>query len=130
MASGVVAPFKIGRRLSDMNGGRNPMIKVTRLNREIVFVNADLIEYVETTPDTVISLTTGEKFMVLETPHQIVDLVVEYERRIHASSRGESDILRFAGALAAVPQDGDNLEEDACEATSDARSQAINQTKR
>ncbi len=76
------------------------MIKVTRLNREIVFVNADLIEYVETTPDTVISLTTGEKFMVLESPDQIVDLVVAYERRVHASTGGSSDILRFAEALA------------------------------
>lgn len=83
------------------------MIRVTRLNREMVFVNADLIEYVETTPDTVISLTTGEKFMVLETPDQIVDLVVEYERRIHASPARSGDILRFAEALAALPHLGE-----------------------
>ncbi len=75
------------------------MIKVTRLNREMVFVNADLIEYIETTPDTVISLTTGEKFMVLETPDQIVDLVVDYERRIHAGPARPADIVRFAEAL-------------------------------
>jgi flagellar protein FlbD len=81
------------------------MIKVTRFNREVVYVNPDLIEYLETTPDTVISLTTGEKFMVLETPDQIVDLVVAFERRIHGHTcgyrrdHGESDISRFAGAL-------------------------------
>jgi len=71
------------------------MIKVTRLNRDVVFVNADLVEYVETTPDTVISLTTGEKFMVLETPDQIVDLVVDYERRIHAAPAKAEDKLQF-----------------------------------
>jgi flagellar protein FlbD len=78
------------------------MIKVTRLNREKVFVNADLIEYVETTPDTVISLTTGEKFMVLETPDQVVDLVVDYERRIHAGPVRTADMVQFAEALSAV----------------------------
>lgn len=87
------------------------MIKVTRLNREIVFVNADLIEYVETTPDTVISLTTGEKFMVLETPDQIVDLVVAYERRVHAAVKGDSDILRFAEALAPSRENDEVIEE-------------------
>lgn len=80
------------------------MIKVTRFNREVVYVNADLIEYLETTPDTIISLTTGEKFMVLETPDQIVDLVVAFERRIHCSPTGEADVRRFAEALQAGPQ--------------------------
>ena len=87
------------------------MIKVTRLNREVVFVNADLIEYVETTPDTVISLTTGEKFMVLESPDQIVDLVVAYERRVHADAGAGSDILRFAEALGSS-QRGEDLAEE------------------
>lgn len=82
------------------------MIKVTRLNREVVFVNADLIEYVETTPDTVISLTTGEKFMVLESPDQVVDLVVDYGRRIHtAGDSGNADLRRFADALTRVIDD-------------------------
>ena len=61
------------------------MIRVTRLNHEPIYVNAELIEYVETTPDTVISLTTGEKFMVLEAPEQIVAMVVEYGRQLHQS---------------------------------------------
>ncbi len=87
------------------------MIKVTRLNREMVFVNSDLIEYVETTPDTVISLTTGEKFMVLETPDQIVDLVVEYERRIHAGPSRTGEIVRFAEALSALPRPDTGVEE-------------------
>ncbi|MCC6263502.1 MAG: flagellar FlbD family protein [Bryobacterales bacterium] len=61
------------------------MIRVTRLNHEPIYVNAELIEYVETTPDTVISLTTGEKFMVLESPDQIVAMVIDYGRQVHQS---------------------------------------------
>jgi Uncharacterized protein, possibly involved in motility len=37
------------------------MIYVTRLNNEEFIINAELIEFIEKTPDTVISLTTGKK---------------------------------------------------------------------
>jgi flagellar protein FlbD len=59
------------------------MIRVTRLNHELIVVNADLIEYIETTPDTVISLTTGEKFMVLESPDEVVTRAIEFGRQLH-----------------------------------------------
>ena len=39
------------------------MIKLTRLNHEPLVLNSDLIEYVEITPDTVITLTSGQKLM-------------------------------------------------------------------
>ena len=42
------------------------MIEVTRLNGTTVLINSDLIETVEETPDTVISLTTGKKFIVVD----------------------------------------------------------------
>ena len=58
------------------------MIKVTRLNGKELIINADLIETVEATPDTIITLTTNSKFMVRETPEEVVDRVVEYKRRI------------------------------------------------
>jgi flagellar protein FlbD len=58
------------------------MIQVTRLNHTPVILNCDLIEHVETTPDTVISLTTGQKLMVLEEPEEIIRRVVEYRRSI------------------------------------------------
>lgn len=61
------------------------MIRVTRLNHEPIVVNADLIEYIETTPDTVISLTTGEKFMVLESPDEVVTRAIEFGRQLHQS---------------------------------------------
>ena len=58
------------------------MIYVTRLNHTSVVLNADLIEYVETTPDTVISLTTGQKLMVRETAEEIVARVVHFRLSI------------------------------------------------
>jgi len=62
------------------------MIRLTRLNRVPLVVNSDLIEHIETTPDTVIALTTGQKFMVLETPDQVVDRVVAFRRAIQTEA--------------------------------------------
>jgi flagellar protein FlbD len=58
------------------------MIQLTRLNRTPLFVNVDVIQHMEATPDTVITLTSGNNFMVRETPEQIIDLIVRYRRRI------------------------------------------------
>ena len=60
------------------------MIYVTRLNHTPVVLNCDLIEHIETTPDTVISLTTGQKMMVLESADEVVDRVIRYRRSILA----------------------------------------------
>jgi flagellar protein FlbD len=57
------------------------MIKVKRLNGKEFVVNSDLILYVEETPDTVISLTTGQKFVVVETVDEIIDKVVEFKAK-------------------------------------------------
>ena len=58
------------------------MIHLTRINRVPLVLNSDLIEHVEATPDTVISLTTGQKILVLESPNEIVDRVVQFRRAI------------------------------------------------
>lgn len=58
------------------------MIYVTRLNNEEFVVNADLIEFIEKTPDTVISLTTGKKIVVKESPEEIIEKVIDYRRKI------------------------------------------------
>jgi flagellar protein FlbD len=58
------------------------MISLTRLNHTSLVLNADLIEWIEVTPDTVISLTTGQKLVVLETPEEVVARVLEYRRAI------------------------------------------------
>ncbi len=48
-----------------------------------VWINAELVETVEATPDTVVTLLTGRKLLVHETPDELVALVVEYRRRVN-----------------------------------------------
>ena len=62
------------------------MIQLTRLNHVPLIVNADLIEHVEVTGDTVVALTTGQKFMVLESAEEVVDKVIQYRRAIMSSA--------------------------------------------
>lgn len=58
------------------------MIKVKRLNGKEFVVNSELIQYVEETPDTVITLTTGQKIVVADTVDEIIDKVIEYKAKI------------------------------------------------
>ncbi len=58
------------------------MIDVTRMNGTSFTLNAHLIETVEETPDTVIRLTTGRKYVVKESRQDIKGLVKEYRRDI------------------------------------------------
>jgi flagellar protein FlbD len=52
-----------------------------------LFVNSDLIETVEATPDTVVTLTTGKKLIVTETTAEILALVVEFRRKVQSGPR-------------------------------------------
>jgi len=61
------------------------MIHVERLNGERLVVNADLIETMEAAPDTVITLTTGRRFLVREGVETLIELVLEYRRRCAAA---------------------------------------------
>jgi flagellar protein FlbD len=58
------------------------MIQLTRLNHVPLILNSDLIEHIEVTPDTVITLTNGQRFMVLEGADEVVDRVVAFRRSI------------------------------------------------
>ena len=58
------------------------MITLTRINGKDVVLNADLIEIVEKTPDTIISLSTGKKYIVKESIEDVVEKVLEYRRLI------------------------------------------------
>ncbi|MGN0161299.1 MAG: flagellar FlbD family protein [Lachnospiraceae bacterium] len=58
------------------------MIELTRLNGTVFMINSDLIEMVEETPDTVVSLTTGRKFVVKESRQDIKNLVISYRKHI------------------------------------------------
>ncbi|NLM14016.1 MAG: flagellar FlbD family protein [Epulopiscium sp.] len=60
------------------------MIKVTRLNDTQIVINAELIEFVEETPDTVITMTTGRKIVVKETVDEIIDIVIQYKQKIYS----------------------------------------------
>lgn len=63
------------------------MIKVRRLNNKEFVVNSDLILYVEATPDTVITLTTGQKIVVAESIDDVINKVIEYRAKIYAVGR-------------------------------------------
>lgn len=58
------------------------MIEVTRLNNTIFFVNPDMIITMEATPDTVLTLTTGDKLIVKESPAELIERFVALKQRI------------------------------------------------
>lgn len=59
------------------------MIELTKFNGVKFTLNAEKIEFVEETPDTVISLTTGKKIIVKENRQEVTDLVIAYKRKIY-----------------------------------------------
>ncbi|HBR03162.1 MAG TPA: flagellar protein FlbD [Ruminiclostridium sp.] len=63
------------------------MITVTRFNKTRFVINADWIETVESTPDTVITLTNGKKFIVSEPVEDIVRQVIEYKQKTFILNR-------------------------------------------
>ncbi|MCX8053868.1 MAG: flagellar FlbD family protein [Armatimonadetes bacterium] len=74
------------------------MIKLTLYNDADVIVNADLIELVERTPDTLVTLTTGKKVMVKESVEDVVKKAIAYHRLIAGKrrlfgSRSKIDIM-------------------------------------
>ncbi len=62
------------------------MIRVHRLNNQEFLINCELIEFVEETPNTVVSMVSGRKLVVSETSEQINQLIIEYKRKIFTSS--------------------------------------------
>ncbi|QTH45899.1 flagellar FlbD family protein [Cohnella sp. LGH] len=75
------------------------MIQVTRLNGTKFHLNALLIETVEETPDTIITLTTGRKFIVIENSSDVIRAIRHY--------------LRSIGVLAAITNPADPQSEGA-----------------
>jgi len=59
------------------------MIRLTRINHVPLVLNADLIEHVEITPDTVIAMTSGQKYMVLESAEDVIEKVLDFRRAIN-----------------------------------------------
>ena len=69
------------------------MIAVTRLDGSTMVVNDDQIAWIETHPDTVISMMNGEKLLVRESPDEIVERTRQFKR-----SLATTGVLRLAGA--------------------------------
>ena len=65
------------------------MIKVTRLNGIEYLLNPHLIESIDQTPDTTVTLVSGKKVVVKETPKQVVDEIVSYRKRLGISGNEE-----------------------------------------
>lgn len=61
------------------------MIELTKMNESKFTINADIIECIEETPDTVITLTTGKKIIVKESMKEIKDLVISYKKAIYSN---------------------------------------------
>jgi flagellar protein FlbD len=58
------------------------MIHLTRLNSAAMVLNSDLIEHIDVTPDTVITLTTGQILRVRESAHQVIERIVQFRKSI------------------------------------------------
>ena len=63
------------------------MIPLRRLNNQPIIVNCDLIESIESTPDTVVTLTSGNKLIVRDSLEDIRRRVIEFKREIHGSAK-------------------------------------------
>jgi flagellar protein FlbD len=58
------------------------MIQLTRLNHQPLMVNSDLIKFVEQSPDTVITLVTGEKLVVCESAEEVKTRLIQFRRSV------------------------------------------------
>ena len=70
------------------------MIQLTRINHSPLVLNSDTIEHIDLTPDTVITLTNGQKFVVLETSGEVIQKVIEFRREIHRGLAAPPSNLR------------------------------------
>lgn len=66
------------------------MILITRLDGSSLHINAELIETIESTPDTLLTLTTGKKLLVTEKPSTVIKRIINYRRRISVHRPGST----------------------------------------
>lgn len=66
------------------------MIALRRLNNQPIMVNPDLIESLEATPDTVVTLTSGNKLIVRDSMDEVREKIIEFKRRIYAADEGRA----------------------------------------
>ena len=73
------------------------MVQLTRLNQETFLLNPDLIEQVEITPTTVITLSNSHKLLVRESAEEVLQRILEFRRSVHAD-KALPELTRGAGA--------------------------------
>ena len=78
------------------------MIRLTRLNRVPLVLNSDLIEYIDVTPDTVITLTNGQILRVRESAEDVVQRIVDFRRQIHGAEGPPATLCRNIGDSGAL----------------------------
>jgi len=71
------------------------MIKVMLLDGKDIYVNAELIETIQETPDTIITLTNGKKMIVLDDPQELLQKIVAYKRTIFGITNDDSDYNHY-----------------------------------
>ena len=59
------------------------MIVLTKINKALITVNSDLIQYIEETPDTIITMTNNDKVVVQNSMEEIIQKVVHYRRLVN-----------------------------------------------
>lgn len=59
------------------------LISITKLNDREMIINCDLIESMEATPDTTITLTTGRKVIAKESIDDIINEIIQYKRKLY-----------------------------------------------
>jgi flagellar protein FlbD len=72
------------------------MIELTRLNGSRLSINCDLIKYADSAPDTVLTLVTGEKLVVLEPRAEVTRKVLEYRAAILHSAWPDAGVALAA----------------------------------
>lgn len=70
------------------------MIILTKPNGERYYLNPGLIETIEAAPDTIISMTNGKKYFVLETADEVAARIERFHVRILARSRGAGELAK------------------------------------
>ncbi|MBI4656581.1 MAG: flagellar FlbD family protein [Elusimicrobia bacterium] len=68
------------------------MITLQKLNGTEIVVNAELIESIEATPDTVINLATGNRFIVKNSMQEVIDKIIEYKKKVYADKKAVNPI--------------------------------------
>ncbi len=58
------------------------MITLTRLDKRVIVLNADLIKMIEATPDTIITLINGDTMVVRDSVDEVVRRAIDYQRQV------------------------------------------------